>query len=156
MIETAGYTKHVGKVLQKLLVLRQVATGDLPRNFDIAPRRQGGQQIELLKHEANLRLTQHGALRIGQPGKIHAIDQNASRSRPREPAKDVEERRFSAARGADNADEFTRRHNERDVAKSGDVYLPRSINLADVLCLNDGLHVTDCNWQVLDMRDTGR
>jgi hypothetical protein len=95
-------------------------------------------------------------LRICQPGKIHAINQHASRSRPREPTKNVEERRFSAARGADNADEFARRHNERDVGKSGDIYLPRPIYLADVLCLNDGLHVTDCNWQVLDMRDRGR
>ena len=99
-------------MLQKLLVLRQVAAGDLPRNFDVASRRQRGQQIELLKHEANLRLAQYGALRIGQLGKIDAINQHASRSRPREPAKDVEERRFSAARGSDNADELARRHNE--------------------------------------------
>src|ERR1700692_211764 len=105
MVETARYAEHVGKVLQKLLVLRQVATGDLPRNFDIASRRQSGQQIELLKHEANLRLTQHGALRIRQLGKIDAINQHASRSRPREPAKNVEERRFFAARGSHNAAE---------------------------------------------------
>src|ERR1700684_2769773 len=106
MVETAGYAEHVGEVLQKLLVMRQVAVRDLPRNFDVASRRQSGQQIELLKHEADLRLTQHGALRIGQLGKIDAINQHASRSRPREPAKNVEERRFSAARGSDNADEF--------------------------------------------------
>src|SRR5271168_561808 len=113
MIEPAGYAEHVGKVLQKLLVLRQVAIGDLPRNFDITSRRQRGQQIELLKHEADLRLAQHGALPIGQLGKIDAINQHTSRSGSREPAKDIEERRFSAARRSDNADELAGWHDER-------------------------------------------
>ena len=112
MIETAGDAEHLGQVLHKLLVLRQVAAGDVARNFDIAACRQGGQQIELLEHEANFRLAQHGTPRIRQLGKVDAINQHASRGGAGKPAKDVEERRFSAARGSDDADELARRHNE--------------------------------------------
>ena len=38
-------------------------------------------------------------------------------------------------------------HNKRDVGQRRNVYLARTVDLAQVLCRNDGLHVLDCNWQ---------
>ena len=71
--------KHVAQMLQELLVLRAMAAGDLARDFNIAARRQRGQQIELLKHKSNLGLAQYGAPGVAQLGKIDAIDQHACR-----------------------------------------------------------------------------
>src|SRR3984885_15222332 len=147
MVEPPGDAEHLGKMSKKLIVLRLVAGGDLARDFYIASRRQRRQQIELLKHKANLRLTQHGAPGVGELRKIDAIDQDASRGRTRQATKDVEERRFAAAGGSDNADELARRNGKRHFSEGRNLYLTRTVNLADVLCLNDGLHVPDCNRQ---------
>ena len=78
MIETAWDAQHIGEMIQQFFVLHTVATGDLAGDFDIAPRRQRGQQIELLKDEADLCFAQFGAPGVGQLGKIDAIDQDAS------------------------------------------------------------------------------
>ena len=124
MIETPGYAEHLVKMSKKLFVLRLVAGGDLARDFDIASRRQRRQQIELLKHKANLRLTQDRTPRIGQLRKIDAIDQDAARGRTRQPPKDVEERRFAAARGSDDADELARRNGKDTSLRAGTSTLP--------------------------------
>ena len=147
MIETPGNAEHIGKVGQELLVLRAMAGGDLARDLDVAARRQRGQQIELLKDKANLRLAQYGSPGVAQRGEIDAIDQNAARGCTRKPAKNIEERRFAAARGPDNADELTRRNDKRHPAQRRNVHLARMVNLAQVLCRNNGLHVLDCIWQ---------
>src|SRR5271168_206030 len=100
--------------MQQFFVLRALAAGYLPRNFDIAARRQGGEQIELLKYKADLCFTQFGAPGVGQLGKIDAINQDASCSCARQTTKNIEEGRFPATRRADNADKLTRRDHKRD------------------------------------------
>ena len=97
MIEPPRNAKHVGEVLKNLIVLRLVAAGDLARDFNIAARCERGQQIELLKHKANLRLAQNRAPGVAEPGKVDTVDQDASRGRARQAAKNIEERRFAAA-----------------------------------------------------------
>src|SRR3984957_8488387 len=146
MIETAGYAEHVCKLLEQLLILRLVAAGDFPCDLDIVARGQSGQQIEFLKDKANLGLAQSGALGIAKPGKVDSVDQHATRSRTRKAAKDVEEGRFTAARRPHNADELARRDDKGNVAEGRHIDLACPVYLADVLCLDNGLHVPDCNW----------
>src|SRR5438067_8296930 len=104
-----------------------ILAADFMRDGDVSHRVKRGQQIELLKHEADLALAQSRALGIRELCEIHIVDENASAAGARKPAQNVEQGRFAAAGRTHNADEFAAIHTETDATQS------RHVNFAHVV-----------------------
>ena len=117
MMQPAMNAEHLRDLGQQLLV-NAVASGDFVRDLDVALRRQIRQQIELLEDKTDSALAHLGAAGIGKRGKICAINQHAAAGGPRKTANNVEESRFAAARGANNADKLSALHREADSASN--------------------------------------
>src|ERR1019366_8484989 len=80
--------------------------GNVAGDVDVALRGQGRQQVELLEDEANFRFAHSRARRVRQGCEVCAVDQHPPGVGVGQSAQDVEQRGLSAARRADNADEF--------------------------------------------------
>src|SRR5271168_3943367 len=83
--------------IQRYFLSVERATADGVGNLDIPHCRKRGQQVELLKHEADAMSSQPGALAVVQRGEIHAVNHDAPLRGPRKPAQKVEQRRLARA-----------------------------------------------------------
>ena len=90
------------KMVQIGWIERLGAFGDVVTDLDVSASGERRKQIELLEDKADARLAHAGALGVIKRDKIDAVDEEPSGARASEAAEDVEERRLSAARGADD------------------------------------------------------
>jgi hypothetical protein len=94
--------------------------GNFLRDGDVGARVESGQQVELLKYEADFALAHAGALCIGERGEVVAIQTTLPESALRQSAQQVEQSRLAAAGGPDDGNEFSFFHAEGDSAERGD------------------------------------
>ena len=80
--------------------------GEFNRQRDIFQRRQGGNQIEELKDEADLAVADIGELALAHARDVHAVDGDGAAGGAVQAADDPQQRTFPAARGPDDADHF--------------------------------------------------
>ena len=106
-------------------VQRLLAAADGVGDLDVAHGRERGQQVELLKDEADAVLAQPGALGVVERGEVDAVDDHAALGGLREPAEQVEERGLARARRADDGDKLARLDGKRDAAHGGDLEFAR-------------------------------
>src|ERR1051326_5247036 len=139
MIEPPGNSEHACHPLKKVAV-NSVFPGNFPRDLNIALGAERWQQIEFLEDKADFLLAHGGALRVRELGEVGAINHHAPARCPCEPAQNVEQRRFSAARRANNADELALFHGEADAANGGHIKLAAAVYLAHVFYLDDWGH----------------
>jgi len=78
VIETSGDAQNSCDLLKKIVFYVTVLAGDLAGNLDVAARGQRWQQVEFLKDEADLALAHLSPLRVGHPGKVVSVDQDAA------------------------------------------------------------------------------
>ena len=89
---------------------RDLRLGDVPhlqRKRHVALHREMGKQRVVLEHHADV------APGRRQGGDFHAVDLHRSRVRPLEAGHDFQERRLARAAGAEDGQEFARRHLQR-------------------------------------------
>jgi hypothetical protein len=107
-------------------------------NLDVTHGGKRGQQVEALEDEANALLAQAGAIGIVQRGKIDAVNDDAPAGSACEAAEQVKERRLAGSRRTDDGYKFATRNLERDTADGRDLDLPGTIDLGEVVGLNNG------------------
>src|SRR4030095_4447771 len=83
---------------------------DLHRREDVSVGGKRGYQMERLKDEADQPAAQLGQIVFAHSGDLAPAQTDAARSRRVESADKPEQRRFAAARRADDRDELTARH----------------------------------------------
>src|SRR5271170_320954 len=140
MIEAPGDPEDVGEVREIRRVERLSASGNVVGNLNVVARRKRRQQVELLEDEADFRLSHLGAIGVVKGGEVNPVDHDLSGAGAGQAAEQVEERRFPAARRADDTDKFSRLNRKRYVSKSWNLDLAGTINLAELFGANDGLH----------------
>ena len=110
------------------------------RDGDVAARVQRRQQIEPLKHEADLVAAQLGALRVVHGNEIVAVHQHVPARGLRQSSHHIEQRGLAAARGAHHGHEFARQHFEVDAAQRRNLHLSRAVHLPQIFGNDDRLH----------------
>src|SRR5690606_8177096 len=90
---------------------------DLGDERDVLPRRQARHQVVELKDEPDVPAPIERELALRGSGKLLAAEQQPAGGRPVEAAEDVEQRRFAAARRAEEHDELALRDSEVDAAQ---------------------------------------
>ena len=124
-----------------LAIFRRVAVpGNVARDLDIAFGGQRGQQVEFLKHEADL-----AAAKLVRPasdmcGEVDAVDEHAAGVGVGEAAENIEERRLAAARRANDGDKLALFDCQRDAAQSLHIDFADAVSLADILSLDHPPH----------------
>ena len=113
---------------------------DFNRNLDVRACIERRQQIEFLKHEADLALAHVGALRIGEHGKIVSVDDKMAGIRPRQTAQKIKERRLSAARRPYDADKFAAIDAQRNPAQRLHIHFSDAVRLTKIDCLDETSH----------------
>ena len=125
-------------VLQSLLLFE---AGELQRQFDVFKRGQDRDQIEGLKHEADVFVAPVGDLPIGQGAQVLAEHHNLTVRSVVHRRDQVQQRRFARAGRPHQGDEFAVVDLDLDVFKSDDVKLIANEFLRQALRLDDCLHM---------------
>ena len=107
------------------------------RQLDVAPRRQVGEQVELLEHEADEAVADVGELVLVEGCDVVAGEAEDSRRRHVEAPEDVHQRRLARAGRPDDGDELVLVDAQRDVAQRRDLEVAGGVDLADVDQLDD-------------------
>ena len=100
--------------------------------------REIGQQIEFLKHEADVFGAQFRAARVAYVREVPACDGDFARGRRSQTADDMEQSRFAGTRWPDDREEFAFRHFQIDPAQSFNKNLAGPVSLAQVAQVDDG------------------
>ena len=116
---------------------RSAVTRDFLRHRDVRTRVESGQQVELLEHKADLALAHASAFGVGERGQIVAVEHDAAAVGAREPAQQIKECGFAAARGAHDADELALLHAEGNSAQCLDLNFAHVIRLPQVFCFDE-------------------
>ncbi len=127
--------------------MRPAAAGDLPRDLDVAAGREGRQQVEFLKDEADAGAAHLCPLGVVEGGEVDAADEDAAGGGAGEAAEQVEERRLAAARRADNADKLAGSDFKGRVAERRNFEPAGSVDFAEVLGANHRIHSAIVNGQ---------
>src|SRR5258708_2721284 len=110
------------------------------RDGDIALGRQGGEQIETLKDEADFVAAQFGARGVAQFGEIIPVDQNLAPGSLRQAADHIQQRRLAASRRPHHRDRFARQYLEIHTTQCRAFDLARAVELPQVFCSEYRLH----------------
>src|SRR5687767_7755505 len=102
---------------------------DLLSKLEISFGRQRRKQIESLKNKADLSPANIRPLCVRNLREIFAVDQDRSAGRTKQSAKQMQERRFPAARRSHDRHELARRNIERNSPKSRNLELSDRIRL---------------------------
>src|SRR5580658_8350762 len=128
MIEASCDAEHVGEVREIGRVEGLCASGNVVGNLNIGARRKRRQQVELLKDEADFRLTHPGAFGVVKGSEVNPVNHDFPGAGAGQAAEQVEERRFPAARGADDTDKFSGLNRKRYVSKSWNLDFAATVN----------------------------
>src|SRR5271166_1893767 len=111
MIEPLVDAQQFSDAMNTLALCRVIRFArDIARDLDVAFRGKRRQEVEFLKNEADFAAAKTGARAIGELGEVDAVDHHPSRVGVRQATKNVEERRFAAARRADDGNELASLH----------------------------------------------
>src|ERR1700739_1290231 len=116
MIEAPGYAQQIGKISQVLLVQRSILPRNLVRNLNICPRRQGREQIELLKNKPDLRPPHLRSFGVVERGKIDTTYLHLAGGGSRQSAEQVKQRRFAASRRPNDTHKLARLYGKGNIA----------------------------------------
>ena len=100
------------------------------RQLDVLDRRRPRQQVEPLKHEADLAVADLREFVVVQPRDVAVLEPVLARGRTIEAAEDVHERRLAGSRRSDDRHELSFFDVERDAAQRADG------NVADLVGLD--------------------
>ena len=102
------------------------------RQFDVVERRRARQQIESLKHEADLPVAHLGQLVPAELGDVAPVEKILAAGRVVEAAEDVHQRRFAGPRWPGRRDELARLDVERHAAKRVDLHFADVVGLGEI------------------------
>src|SRR6266542_2285812 len=105
----------------------------IERHPRVVQRAGAGQQIEVLKNEADLRVAQYRALVGGRGGNLLPVQAVASGTGSVEAAKNVHQRALARTADADQRDEFAALDRERHTLEHRDFQIAAPVALANVL-----------------------
>src|SRR6266851_2036784 len=138
VMKTSRQTEHLRYDIEAVRV-ESVAMNKL-RDGDIALGRQGGEQIETLKDEADFVAAQFGARGVAQFGEIITVDQNLAPGSLRQAADHIQQRRLAASRRPHHRDRFARLHLEIHPTQRRDFDFSRAVEFPQVFCSEYRLH----------------
>src|ERR1017187_2335117 len=136
MLHALVDAQQPGDAFDVLAVVARRNACDVLRDVDIALCGQCRQQVELLEDETDLLLAHTGASRVGKGSEIDAVDQYPAAIGMREASQNIEQGRFTAAGGADDADKLALLDFEGYSAEGLHIDLADAIDFAYVFCLN--------------------
>src|SRR6516225_132272 len=108
--------------------------------IDIAASRQCGQEIEFLKHKADLLAPDPGQFAVGHSRDFIPLDEDLAGSSLGHGAENVHQRRFAATRWAHDRDELTCTDAQADPSKRLDFNPSDGVSLAEVDCFQQVFH----------------
>src|SRR3984885_8335456 len=136
MPQALGQPEQVGDAVEVRWIPFAVARNFLG-NRNVRACVERGQQVELLKHEADLAFAHAGSFGIGERRQVVAVEHYAAPVRPRQSAQKVKESRLSAARRTHHADELAALHAEGNPAQRLDFNFAHVIRLPQIFCFDE-------------------
>jgi hypothetical protein len=106
---------------------------DLGDDGDVLLRRQAGDQVVELEHEAHMLTPKRGELRIIGAGQVFAVVPDVTGRRHVQPAQDVQQRGLAAARRPQQHDELARIQHQIHAAQRVHLHLAHAVDLGQAL-----------------------
>src|SRR6266478_1591699 len=131
MVKTLGESQQITDAREMPSIALTIARYFLCDD-DIGSCIEGRQQVELLEYEPDFPPAHASALGIGEQTEIIAIEHDTSGVGPRQPAKQVEQCRLTAARRADHADELSFFYDEGNTVQRADLNLSHTVGLMQI------------------------
>ena len=129
------------------------------RNFgdqrDVLARRQAGNEVVELKHEADVLAAKRGEVAVGERGKLDVAEEHPPRRRGVDAAENVEQGRLAAARRPEQHDDLALEDRQVDAAQRLDLGFAGAIDLGEALCQEGGPAVRPWRF-ACHARATGR
>ncbi|GII92626.1 hypothetical protein Ssi02_28570 [Sinosporangium siamense] len=98
---------------------------------DVLDRAQGGDEVEVLEHIADVPAAQRHAFRGRQGGQLHVLDGHRARGGAVESARDVEQRGLARSRRSHHGEELPRLRREAHLSQRVHSRLPRAVHTGD-------------------------